>query len=291
MAQGRASETAPAAKRDAVLPVRQQGEQGECLLSIAFIERLFVEEAVSVDAESIQRVADCVTELTARRQNEDSAGLNLFLLDALMNDLGDPLCFFLHALPLEHEHFAFRVLRPRYEHARSPLLIVCYQGARQFDYAVWAPATFVKFLVVGFWMCLIETGDTVGMRMLEGVDGLIFVADHDEVSRFGQHVQKNLFRPVQILVLVNEDMLERGAMGRRWVLPQIAEGLGHKFADEHCLMEPKPPRKLPFKNPVDGFNRPAGRFGLETCPRRVEGLQDDASGRGSFRTPLFCSDP
>ena len=242
-------------------------------MSIVFIERLFVKEAVGVDTEGIQRVADRVPKLTARRQNENAAGLNLIVMDAPLNDLGYPLGFFLHGRPLEHMHLARGILLPRQENARRSPLIVSYQIPRHFNYESWAPTTLAEFLVVSVAMQLAEFSDPLGVSMFERVDRLVLVANHRQIPGLSQQIQQNLFRPIKVLVLINEDVVELAPVERRGVVSQIPQALGDEFADEHRLVEPKPLGQLDLKRLIGGIFRPAGCLRLETRPRRVEGLK------------------
>ena len=67
--------------------------------------------------------------------------------------------------------------------------------------------------------------------------------------------------------------MELAAVWRRRVLPQIPQALGDEFTDEHRFMEAKPLGQLDLKRFIDGSIGPAGGLGLETRPRRVEGLK------------------
>jgi hypothetical protein len=242
-------------------------------LSILFVKRLLVEKAVRVDTTSIQGIADRVAELPARGQYEDSSGIHVPVLDSPSNDLGDALGFLFDGAPLEDEHFAFGVSRQRRENARSPARIVVDQRVRQLDHQAGTAATIVESLVMGAGVALVKRGNAFRVGELEGIDGLVLVPDHDEMPPFGEQVEENLLGPIEVLILVDENVLEHAAVGRGGIFAQVAQGFWDELPNEHGLVKSEPANEFPVKIPVHGILRPAGRLGLEACPSRVERLQ------------------
>jgi hypothetical protein len=119
----------------------------------------------------------------------------------------------------------------------------------------------------------VKGSDARRVRELEGINGLILVTDHDELPCFGEEVEENLLGPIEVLILVNQNVLEHAAVGRGRILSEIAERLGDELAYEYGLVESEPPDEFPMKGPVDGVLRPAGSVGLEARPGRIERLE------------------
>jgi hypothetical protein len=89
--------------------MRKKGEETERFLGVAFVKRLLVEETVGKDSESVEGIADCVTQLPAGGQDEDSSRLHFLIPDSRSDDLGNPLGFILEGAPLHQKHVAIRI--------------------------------------------------------------------------------------------------------------------------------------------------------------------------------------
>src|SRR5438874_2059862 len=79
-------------------------------------------------------------------------------------------------------------------------------------------------LIMRARMRSIKGGDALRVGKLEGIYRLVLVSDHDEVPCFNEQVKEDLFGPVEVLVLVHENVLEHAAMGRGGIISKVTQG-------------------------------------------------------------------
>jgi len=131
-----------------------------------------------------------------------------------------------------------------------------YQIACYLSNESWAPTAVVESNVSGTRIGHHPITNSVRVRVSETIDRLVVVTNNANVCDIGKESNNSLFRFIQVLVLVYQDVGEFGTF--------FGSGVGHKkvvkqwydFTYQHCFMEAKPIQKLR----------------LESCIRRCYGV-------------------
>src|SRR3989442_2314400 len=95
----------------------------------------------------------------------------------------------------------------------------------------WTTPALVQTLVVCAGMGSVEGGDALRVGEFERVNGLVLISDNGQCSCCCQDIQEYLFRTVQILILVHEDVRETRAMRRCRIVADEPESFRDKFGD------------------------------------------------------------
>jgi len=88
------------------------------------------------------------------------------------------------------------------------------------------------------YMGRMEGRDTIRVGVLERVYGLILITYHGDGGIPCELIEQYLLRAIQILVLVDNHVIERWAIGRCRVIADEAKSLRNKLANKHRVVEP-----------------------------------------------------
>lgn len=84
------------------------------------------------------------------------------------------------------------------------------------------------------------------------------------------HHEVDLFRFVEVLVFIDNDVIVGAQHAAGRIPPQEAKCFRDEFPDQDCLVKPEPVEKCVVEEAINGFARPARFVGLKPCPRRFK---------------------
>jgi hypothetical protein len=177
----------------------------------------------------IQQVPDAVSKLSSWCQDQHRASSDRTRPDSFLDEAGDTLDLVIHSLPLHDEHLALRISGTRLENPRSAVSIVRDQAVCQNHDTPWAPPAFLHGYVIRAGVRVGKLDNALGVRMLERINGLIFVAHNRCGAVLGQQVQESLFSTIQILIFVDQHVIKQLPFVARGILPKVPERFRHNL--------------------------------------------------------------
>ena len=73
--------------------------------------------------------------------------------------------------------------------------------------------------------------------MLEGINGLVFIADYRKMRVVGQQFNQSLLSFVKILILIHQHIGKLISVITSWIITQETQGLWHQFINQHSFVK------------------------------------------------------
>lgn len=127
-------------------------------------------------------------------------------------------------------------------------------------------------------MSFVELGDPLRVGVAEAlVDCLVLVANNSEGLSLGQQIYQVLLGAVKVLILIYKDVIVLLKLVAARIGPQISEGKGYQFVDQHTFVEAEPLLQSSLKCLFTWRRWPSGLLVLSTRPRCFKSLQGCAA--------------